>query len=221
VKPALRPCQKRLPITDAYTKQQSMKNIMFIFAASMFWMACNSEESSYSPKPRTYPRIDFPAHGEANFEEGYCDFVFQYPSYAEVKQDTLFFGHKPLHPCWFDLYMPSLGARVHCTYYPINKNKKLQDLVGDAFELVNKHNVRADYIDEYPFANPSKEVYGMVFDFKGASATPFQFYLTDSTQHFLRGALYFNTQARPDSLAPVVDFVKKDVMQMLNTFEWK
>lgn len=209
-------------------KRKKMINTKFLYIKTLaLWVflgfGCGnlSGDGEYSPKPRTYPRINFPAKGQRPFTEHYCAFSFQYPAYAEVKQDTLFFDEKPLHPCWFDLTMPTLGARLYCTYYPINKSKKMEDLVGDAFDLVSKHNVRADYIEEFPFSNPEKKVYGFVFDFKGASATPFQFYVTDSTQHFLRGSLYFNTQIRPDSLAPVIDFVKKDVMEMLNTFEWK
>ncbi len=181
--------------------------------------ACNNEVV-YTPKPRTYPRIIFPERTYQKFDKDYCNFTFEYPTYATIRQDRDFLNEAAKHPCWFDVVIPNLNGRVHCTYYPIKDKKHFEELVGDAFELVYKHNIRADYIEDYPFKK-SKDVSGFVFNFKGPSATPFQFYLTDSTQHFIRGALYFKTQTRPDSLAPVIDFVKKDVVNMMNTFEWE
>ena len=80
--------------------------------------------------------------------------------------------------------------------------------------------VKADYIDEYPFKKPN-HVSGMIYEIQGPSATPFQFFITDSTQHFLRGALYFNTHINQDSLAPYYDYTKSDIMEMINSFSWK
>ena len=98
--------------------------------------------------------------------------------------------------------------------------ENFEKLRNDAFSLANKHNIKANYIDELPIEKPNG-VRGFVFNIEGPVASPFQFYLTDvEDQHFLRASLYFNTQARPDSLAPVLDFVKTDLMHLINTFEW-
>ena len=86
--------------------------------------------------------------------------------------------------------------------------------------MVQKHNIKASYIEEFPIQK-SESVLGFAFNIEGPAASPFQFYLSDNKQHFLRGALYFNTQARPDSLAPIFNFVKEDIMKMINTFEWQ
>jgi gliding motility-associated lipoprotein GldD len=180
------------------------------------------EEPVYTPKPRGYPKIEYPEKTYQTFNESYCsDFTFEYPTYAEVQQDTTYFDKKPDHPCWFDLYFPMYDSRVHFSYRPVDKKQnKLETLKGQAFALANKHNVRADYIDELP-VNKSNGVSGMIFDIQGAAASPFQFYLTNKDEHFLRGALYFNTQARPDSLAPLYDFLKVDMMHLIETFEWQ
>jgi hypothetical protein len=45
--------------------------------------------------------------------------------------------------------------------------------------------------------------------------------ITDSTRNFLRAALYFNTRIANDSLAPAIEYMKKDVMHLVNTLEWK
>jgi len=178
------------------------------------------EEATYTPKPRGFPRVVYPEKAYRSFDTNYCRFTFQYPVYAEVVRDTMFFGEKPPSDCWFNIVIPSLNATVHCSYYAIGGKNTYDKLRGDAYALAGKHNSKADYIDELPVRKPNG-VSGMVFDIQGPAASPFQFYLTDSTNHFLRGALYFNSQVRPDSLAPVFDFVKKDVMEMINTFEWR
>ena len=188
------------------------------FVLLFFFSSC--EETIYTPKPRGFPRVVYPEKAYQPFNENYCQFTFQYPKYALIQRDTLFFDEKPPSDCWFNIQIPSLNATVHCSYYAIDKTNTYEKLRADAFALAGKHNSKADYIDELPIKKPNN-VSGFVFDIQGPAASPFQFYLSDSTHHFLRGALYFNAQVRPDSLAPVFDFVKKDVMEMINTFEWR
>ena len=173
-----------------------------------------------SPKPRGYPRIFFPERQYVGFRAEVCDFRFEYPDYMEVEEDTAFFDEKPLHPCWFNLYYPGFDSRIHFSYYPVGGAKSLEQLTQDAFELMDWHKKRANYINEIPIDHPARKVHGFAFKIEGPAASSFQFYLTDSTRHFLRGALYFNTEARPDSLAPVTAFVQEDIDHILNTFAW-
>lgn len=182
------------------------------------FQAC--EDEIYSPKPRGFPKVEFPEKTYVPFTVDYCRFTFEQPVYSVVQQDTLFFDEKPVHPCWFDLYIPDFDARVHCSYYPIDEKNTFDKLTSDAFTMANKHNLKANYIDDLVIKKPDGTG-GIVFNLEGPVASPFQFYLTDSTTHFLRGALYFNTQSRPDSLKPVVEFVKTDIMHLINTFEWQ
>jgi gliding motility-associated lipoprotein GldD len=194
-----------------------MRIAYFVLLFSLFFVGC--QEVPPSPKPRAYPKILFPAKEYQKFDEDYCNFSFEYPTYAQIIQDTNFFEKAPIHPCWFDLYIPAFDCRLHCSYYPIGQGKTFDQLKRDAFELVNWHNKRANYIDELPI-HKNNGVSGMAFDIDGPAASPFQFYLTDSTQHFMRAALYFNTQIEPDSLAPAYKFVKEDIVKLIETFSW-
>jgi gliding motility-associated lipoprotein GldD len=180
--------------------------------------ACN--ETAATPKPRAYPRVIYPEKAYQAFDENYCNFTFQYPAYARIEQDTNFFDRRPVHPCWFDVYIPAFDSRLHVSYYPISKQNTFENLKEDAFNMVDWHNKKANYISDQRIEKPGS-VSGFVFTIDGPAASPMQFYLTDSTRHFLRAALYFNTQINPDSLAPVYKFVEADVMKMLETFEWK
>jgi len=201
-------------------KKQPLKFLLIIgLTLASFTIQSCGEEVIYSPKPRAFPKVDYPEKAYQPFDKEYCTFTFDYPEYANIEQDTLFFEEQTAHPCWFDITIPSLDARIHCSYYPITKENPFDKLNGDAFDLANKHNLKANYIDDLVIQKPNG-VSGIAFNLEGEVASPFQFYLTDSTTHFLRGALYFNTQSRPDSLAPVKDFVKTDIMHLINTFEW-
>ncbi len=179
------------------------------------------EETAITPKPRGYPRIIYPEKSYQPFRESYCDFTFEYPTYAVIEQDTNFFDEKPAHPCWFDIYVPAFEARIHCSYLPIEAGTPIDKLKHDAFKITDWHNKKATYIEEIPFRK-NNDVKGVLFKVEGPVASPYQFFLTDSLErrHFLRGALYFRTQARPDSLAPLYEFLKKDIDRLLETFEW-
>ncbi len=173
------------------------------------------------PKPRAYPRVVYPEKAYKSFEEGYCSFTFDQPVYAKIEQDTAYFDEKPKDECWFNIVVPQLNAKIYCSYYPIHSRADFDKFVADAFEMTNKHTVKATYIDEEPVHRPADHVHGVVFNVEGPAASSYQFFLTDSTRNFVRGALYFNTVARPDSLAPVVAFMRADLNRMVETLKWR
>ena len=178
------------------------------------------EEAAIIPKPRGFPKVMYPEKAYQAFEEGYCDFSFEYPKYAQVEKDEAFFGERPKNECWFDIFMPQFDARIHCTYSFIDEEQTADKLKSDAFELAHKHNVKAKYIEEIKI-DTKNGAKGFAFNLEGDVASPFQFYVTDEETHFVRGSLYFNTQVAPDSLAPIFSFVKKDIEHLINTLEWK
>jgi gliding motility-associated lipoprotein GldD len=196
-----------------------MKQTVFILMLLMGLItAC--EEAVYTPKPRGYPRVILPQKSYQKFDANYCSFTFEYPQYASIEKDTLFFEEKAPSDCWLNIKVPSLNAVIYCSYYDIAGKNTFEKLRNDAFSLAGKHNLKADFIDELPIRKPNG-ISGFVFNIEGPAACPFQFYLTDSTKRFVRGALYFNTQAKPDSLKPMIEFMKTDIMQLINTFEWR
>lgn len=187
---------------------------------ALLFTAC--EGPVFTPKPRGYPRIEYPENkGSAAFEQADCPFTFELPSYYQIRQDSFFFDQVPPHPCWFDLYVPAFDSRLHCSYLPAGQDKSFDQLRSDAFDLANWHNKKADYIEEIPIKT-ANGVEGIFFNFEGPVASQYQFFLTDSLhRHFFRAALYINAQARPDSLAPVTELIRKDVDQFINSFRWE
>lgn len=180
------------------------------------------EQESFVPKPRAYPRVIYPAAAQnQTFDQAFCNFTCQLPGYAKVEKDSKFFEEAPKDECWFNVVVPELDAKIYCSYYPVRSRADFDELVSDAFEMVNKHNIKASYINQQLVSRPEDKVYGIVFDIEGPVASTYQFFLTDSTHHFLRGAMYVETQARPDSLAPVIHFMKNDVNTLVSTLKWR
>jgi gliding motility-associated lipoprotein GldD len=171
---------------------------------------CFSCHDSYTPKPSGYSRIDFPSK-QNNKSESDCPFEFLQPQYALMVKNLE-------NKCWFDLEFNPFKGKLYMSYKSINNN--LNTFTEDSRELAYKHAQQAEAISEQRFVNDSLKVYGMVYTFEGNTATPMQFYLTDSTHHFVRGALYFNTSMN-DSIVPIVNFIKDDLYDIIESWQWK
>jgi gliding motility-associated lipoprotein GldD len=168
----------------------------------------------YTPKPAGYLRIDFPEKTYQIYNSS-CPFTFEYPLYGKIIADT----SRIAEPCWINIEFPSFGGKIHISYKSVRNNVNVY--IEDSRTLAYKHTVKADAISETLYTNDEKKVYGLLYQIKGDAASSVQFYLTDSTRHFLRGSLYFNVQPNADSLAPVIDFFMEDIMHLVETLEWK
>jgi gliding motility-associated lipoprotein GldD len=186
------------------------------FFLILFVLSCNS---TYTPKRRGYFKIDFPPHQYQIFDKPGYPYSFEYPVYADVVKDSSFFDTVPENPYWINIDFPRFDARIYVSYKEIGPNKfdKLRD---DAFKMTFKHSVKASSIDQTVIQTPNG-IGGIFFHVGGNAATANQFFLTDTTRHFLRGALYFDTTPNEDSLAIVNSFLQKDMEHLINTFRWK
>ena len=194
------------------------RNHLLLALVTLFVVSCGGERLP-EPRPRAFPRIHYPERAYQEFNRDGCPFAFEYPQYSQIIQDGRFFDEELEHDCWFDIFSPSLGNRIHCSYIPINNPDHFSTLHNDAFDLTYKHAVKARSIEERPFRN-TFGVSGFTFMLEGPVASTFMFYVTDSTNHFLRGSMYFDTRVRPDSLAPVAEFMEEEAIHMLKTFRW-
>ena len=181
-------------------------------------LSCGKKGDSqdFMPKPKGYNRIDLPVASYSQMTENH-PFSFQYSNQAMLKPDTVRWAE----PHWMYVYYPAYKAVIQLTYKPLNGDKnKLAKLIDDAHKLAAKHNAKAYSIQDLVLKTPSGKT-AMLMELEGEVPTYLQFYTTDSTKHYLRGALYFNTALKSDSLAPVIEYLKKDVLKLLNTLEWK
>lgn len=186
---------------------------LLLSAFCFLLISCNRD---YTPKPRGYFRVDFPEKEYQDYAAG-CPFRFSYPVYARVVSDSL----DNAQPCSPNLLFPGFNARIHLTYQPIRSGKVLDEAIEDAYELAFKHVVKSTGIDRAVISYPDRKVYGTLYTIEGNTASSLQFYLTDSSRNYIRGALYFREHPKIDSIRPVLDFIRKDVDVMIRSFRWK
>ena len=185
---------------------------LFLVLSSLFF-SCDNK--TYQPKPRGYFRIDFPEKEYVRLDSMRY-YSFEYPVYSTITPDHL----SPQEKDWVNVEFPSNKGTVHISYKNVNDN--LDVYLEDSYYMMTKHISRATGIRDSLIINPERDVYGLVYFLEGEGvASPLQFYLTDSANHFMRGSLYFNVKTNNDSLAPVIDFITDDVRHLIETFEWK
>jgi gliding motility-associated lipoprotein GldD len=195
-----------------------MNKIRFLFSAIIIvslFSSCDSEEDEViSPKPHAYFRIDLPKK-EYTAYSGDCPFSFEIPTYSKVSVD------KDAHaePCWLFLDFPSFKGRLHLTYKTVNGN--IDKYLEQTYDMTSRHQIKASGIEELQVSKKAVNVYGLIYNIEGNAASSTQFFLTDSLHHFVRGALYFFEAPNADSAKPVIEFIRKDIQHLVETFKWE
>lgn len=194
-------------------KQQFLQSLpLFLLLLTTLFTGCSAD---YSPKPRGYFRIDFPEHSYQRFDSGF-PYSFDYPSYSNIHPDTGLLAE----PFWINLVYPRFNATLHISYKPVKGD--LARLLNDAYAMVNKHIPKASAITQREYIDSVYHVYGLEYAISGAdAASVYQFYLTDSVRHFVRGALYFNQVPNNDSLSPVIAFLREDMQRLISSLRWE
>jgi gliding motility-associated lipoprotein GldD len=191
---------------------KAFKQHFVILLLFTFMLSCGSD---YTPKPKAYFRIEFPERQYNQWADEKCPFAFEIPEYSVM----ISYRDSAAEPCWKYLRFPRFNAELFISYKTVENN--LNKYLEDTRMLVYKHAVKADAIDEVLVQVPANNIYGIFYDIGGSAASSMQFFVTDSTDHFIRGALYFNAPPQPDSLAPVVDFLREDIMHLIKTTKWE
>ncbi len=183
---------------------------VYVICTCLLTIFAGCEGEKPIPKPVGYFRIDLPRH-EYTTKNPDCPFTLSVSehSYMEYFEDT---------PCWFNIVYPELNAKLHLTYKPVAGN--LREYIEESRSFAYEHQVKAVSIESERILNDDKNVYGLIYDLGGNVASPYQFYVTDSTNHFLRGSLYFRARPNSDSISPSLNYIKEDVRHMLRNFKW-
>ncbi len=194
-----------------------MKNILsLLILLNLSAISCNS---GYTIKQTGYYRIDFPPHEYKLFDRPDYPYTFEYPVYGTVIQDTSFFEDRPENPYWINIDFPQFNGKIYISYKEVQKSD-FNKLINDAFNLTYKHSTKATEIRDSLIQTP-KGVSGVFFKVGGNAATANQFFVTDSVNHFLRGALYFDATPNEDSLSIVNDFLQIDMKHLINSLQWR
>ena len=190
-----------------------MKNSVLSIIALVL-LTLSGCENNYTPLPRGYFRIDLPVH-EYSWSDTTFPYYFKVPVYCEIDERL----NNPDQKYWVNISYPQYKATIYLSYKPVDGN--LIEYLEDSYTLVSKHIPKAEDIVDSIIEDRNRSVYGLTYKIKGTgTASPFQFFVTDSASHFLRGALYFNIVPNNDSLEPVIDFIETDIDTLLNSLKW-
>lgn len=188
-----------LPINLKMTKYSFV-----LFAFLLF--ACGEDTL---PKPTSQLALEYPEPVYEKFDASKAvDFLYN-------DNSTI----KKIGENAFELHYPNMKATLYLSYKTVNND--IDKLLRDAQKLTYDHVKKADDITEQPYINPKDNVYGMFYDLGGNAATNTQFYVTDSTNHFLLGSVYFYAKPNYDSIYPAIEYVKEDVRNLMSTVKWK
>ncbi len=189
---------------------------LFFLTAVVALLGLAACTADYVPKPNGFNRIDLPEHAYVSLPDTF-PYHFEYSRQAKLYPDTSYNAE----PYWLNIYYPDYAANIQLTYKAVNNDRdRLESLLEDSYQLTANHQIKASSINEAVVGTPSGKK-ALVAELTGEVPSQFQFYITDSTQHFLRGALYFRTATANDSLAPVIEYIKADMVHLLNTLEWE
>ena len=192
---------------------RKMTDIFMLMLVMVTMVSCGNDAPQ--PKPRGYFRIDLPEKQYVTLDSMRY-YSFEYPIYAEITPDRFSLDEKD----WVNVEFTSFKGTIHISYKKVKDN--LPEYLEDSYLMITKHITKATGIRDSVVVNERKKVYGLVCFLDGEGvASPLQFYLTDSTEHFLRGSLYFNIHPNNDSLRPVIDFITDDVRHLIETLSWK
>ena len=215
-----------------------IKVFVFWILPPLFFIALHACNSVYTSRPKGYFEIEFPKHQYKLFDKPGFPYRFEYPVYARVVQDSTYFDAAPENPFWVNIEFPQFDGKIFLSYKAVGGKAfyKVKDangvyhdstginefdrMVDDAFNLTNKNQVMSTSIKDSLF-HTRNGVTGVFFRVGGNAATSKQFFLSDTSKNFLRGALYFDATPNYDSLKPVQDFLQVDMDHLINTFRWK
>lgn len=184
---------------------------------TLLFVSCRP--STPVPKPRGYFRYELPQHAYQTFDSASFPFTFEYPTYGTLEQDVNL--NKEEHsPYWINIKFKEWDATIYLSYKQINAENPIDKLVAESYNLTQKHDVRADGI-KAPQFKTRNGLYGVFYEVSGNAASAYQFFVTDNTKHFIRGALYFNTTPNADSLMPATQFLKADMEHLVETMKFK
>ena len=194
-----------------FLQKNRILNFKFLIL-NLLLFACASCSNNYTPRPYGYYRITTP-------DTAYVDFNSSFPYTFALSRNAVVQPRTDVsEPYWINIYYPALDATIYCSYKPVQNN--LRELTNDALEFVYRNASFATAIPEQEYAHPEASVYGVLFALEGNTASSCQFFVTDSTRHFFRASVYCNCPPNADSLAPVYNYLRTDIIKMVETFEW-
>ena len=188
------------------------RNLVLSLLLTSISFSCNNHPT---PKPKGDLRIELPEVQYIAFNRNELPYGFKISTQTVIEMPS-----KDSSIYWLNIDYPALHAKIYCSYQAITPHT-LHEQVNECRRLIERTAGNADAINEKFYENKECHVYGTLFLAEGKTASPIQFMLTDSISGFFRGALYYQSGSNADSLAPVTEYIQKDITELMQSFYWK
>ena len=189
---------------------KNVRIIVALFISAIFFVACS--QNSETVKPLGEVRLEYPQAKYLEFNQN-APYTFKFSDFGYIKEGK--------QKDWYIIHYPKMKANIYLTYFPINSKEDLIVKIKESERFVQEQTVKASFISPQVFEFPKKRVFGTLYELGGQSAINLQFHATDSTSNFISGSVYFSTAPKADSIAPAVEYIKKDVQQLIETLTWR
>lgn len=191
----------------------SAKTIVYPLFVAILLTTISCRQDINVPKPKAYLKLDYPT-AEYQYTDTKLPFLFDknlLSSLEVIRKNNIIEG--------VNLVYKPMNASIYISYKFVDYN--LDNLIKSSLSITQQHAKIAHSVSEKEFTNNISRVYGKIFDLSGPVASQIQFYATDSINHFLSGALYFNTRPNYDSIYPATRYIQNDIIRLMESIEWK
>ena len=190
-----------------------MRSKFFIFSICLICISLACSKTDLQPKPKAQLALNYEKANYKAVDLKNCPYQFEINGLARLQKPKI------SQNCWNNIFYPKQKGTIFITYNKLQNN--LNEYLIDAQKLPLQHSIKADHIEASEYNNPAKNTYGVFYEVIGDAASQAQFYLTDSTEHFITGSIYFEATPNYDSILPAAEYLKKDIRHIMESMTWK
>ena len=179
---------------------------MRIIFLSLIVFSCNNNVNL--PKQKAYfaPEFEIPNYKKISLD---CNYSFNINSQASINN---------IKNCNYEIYYKNLNAKIFINQIILSNS--IETVLNTFNQKINENSRLSDQIIQSNYVNIDKKIYSKLYSFVGNSPSNIQFYVTNQTDKFLTGSLFFETEPNYDSLFPYIDYIRNDIKKMVDSFRW-
>lgn len=179
---------------------------MRIIFLALIVFSCNNNVNL--PKQKAYfaPEFEIPTYKKISLD---CNYTFNINFQASINN---------IKNCNYEIYYKNLNAKIFINQIVLSNS--IETVLNTFNQKINENSRLSDQIIQSNYVNIDKKIYSKLYSFVGNSPSNIQFYVTNQTDKFLTGSLFFETEPNYDSLFPYIDYIRNDIKKMVDSFRW-
>ena len=179
--------------------------ILFIFFLVISLYLYVTKHEYYIPKPEALVKIELPESRTSIYTDEKISFKYSNSTSVKLKDN------------FYSLNYPQYSSSISFKITPLLD----YDLELYNFEnSISVHEKQGAYINANVIQDTSENIYGVLCYLEGNKiATSSQFFITDSTNFFVRGGLDFDCAISPEIEVQNI-IMKQEILKFIQSFKW-